>query len=236
MAEYIGKELELFQLAKNWKAYFSSSLHKYISGKVLEVGAGIGTSSSYLVTKEATSWTFIEPDIKLAEKISDNTAGISIPKRIVTGTINDIQSEKFDTIIYIDVLEHIDKSREEIRKANDLLNPSGHLIILVPAFQLLFSRFDKDLGHFRRYNKTLLRNEVNGTLAENKLFYLDSCGFLASLTNRFLTKQPIIHAIQLKFWDNCLIPLSKITDIICFHKFGKSLVGIFEKNSRKTNE
>jgi len=229
MDEYIGKELELFQYATNWKAYFSSTIRQYIKGDVLEVGAGLGANTRFLVTSAATSWTFIEPDIELAGKIDGNTSELTILKRTVTGTIKAIESEKFDTVIYIDVLEHIDESKAEIRKINNLLVKGGHLIILVPAFQFLFNDFDSQIGHFRRYNKTLLRHEVDLKLTEKKLFYLDSFGFFASLTSKFFIKQAMITSFQVKFWDNYLIRLSKIADRIFCRQFGKSLVGIFEK-------
>jgi len=229
MVEYLGKELELFQHATNWKAYFASTIHPYVRGNVLEVGAGLGANTRFLVTRATSSWTFIEPDKKLADKIDGYTTELTISKRIITGTIDAIKCGKFDTVIYIDVLEHIDRSAEEIRKIHNLLVGGGHLILLVPAFQFLYNEFDSQIGHFRRYNKLLLRNEVNSVLSEKRLFYLDSVGFFASLANKMLIRQAMINSFQIKFWDNYLIRLSKFTDIIFFHQFGKSLVGVFEK-------
>ncbi len=229
MIDYVGNELELFQFAVNWKTYFSSSFKKYIKGDVLEVGAGFGVNTKYLITPKTTSWTFIEPDAKLAGKISEYTANLNIPKEIIVGTMENISTRKFDTIIYIDVLEHIEQSKEEIRKIKERLNTGGHLIILVPAFQFLYNEFDAKLGHFRRYNKPLLRSEVNPVLSEIKMYYLDSCGLLASLVNKVFLKKAEINLAQVNLWDKVLIRFSKISDIFFFKSFGKSLIGIFEK-------
>jgi SAM-dependent methyltransferase len=231
MIDYIGTELELFKHAVNWKNYFSSSFREYIKGDVLEVGAGFGVNTSYLVTPACTSWTFVEPDSKLAGKIEDYTAGVTIPKKVIVGTTENVTSGTFDTIIYIDVLEHIERSVEEIQKAKDLLKPGGHLIILVPAFQFLFNEFDTQLGHFRRYDKPLLRSEIKSRLTEKKLYYLDSCGLCASIANKLFLKKSNINLSQVKFWDNVLVRISKISDIITFRSFGKSLIGVYEKTN-----
>ena len=229
MIDYIGNELALFQYATNWKKYFSSSFCDYIKGNTLEVGAGFGVNTKYLINKNVISWTFVEPDGALADKIPAYTAEITIPKKIIVGTIDSIEQEKFDTIIYIDVLEHIEKSVEEIEKIKALLNVGGHLIILVPAFQFLFNEFDVKLGHFRRYDKPLLRREVKGILEEKKMFYLDSCGLMASVVNKLFLNKAEINLAQVKFWDKILVPTSKITDLLFLNKFGKSLIGVFEK-------
>jgi SAM-dependent methyltransferase len=229
MTEYIGNELELFQFATNWKNYFSKILTPYIKGNVLEVGAGYGVNTKYLYTHECIKWTFIEPDSNLASRIEEFTSDLILPKKIIIGTIDNISNELFDTIIYIDVLEHIEKSENEIDKIKSNLKPGGHLIILVPAFQFLFNDFDIRIGHFRRYNKRILRNEIRGKLLEKNMFYLDSCGLLASIANKLFLKQSEINLKQVKIWDKVMIPFSKIFDYLVLRKFGKSLIGIFQK-------
>jgi 2-polyprenyl-3-methyl-5-hydroxy-6-metoxy-1,4-benzoquinol methylase len=228
MIEYIGNELELFQFATNWKNYFSSKIKKHISGDVLEVGSGYGVNTKYLITENSKTWTFIEPDPKLASKIESFTNQISIEKKVIVGTIENVLNKKYDTIIYIDVLEHIENSKEELVKISKLLKPNGYLIILVPAFQFLFSDFDSKIGHFRRYNKSLLRMEIDNRFTEKKLFYLDSCGFFASMVNKIFLKKSDINLNQVKFWDKILVPISKISDRLLFNKIGKSLIGLYQ--------
>ena len=231
MIDYVGNELELFRHAHNWKTYYSNEISKYIKGDVLEVGAGFGANSKYLCNHNTKSWTFIEPDSNLSSKISDSTINFGVPKKIITGTIYNLSDETFDSIIYIDVLEHIEKSKDEIQRLKLHLRDTGHLIILVPAFQFMYSEFDLRLGHFRRYNKALLMDEVGTVFIKEKLFYLDSCGFIASLFNKIFLKQPEISLKQVLFWDKVLIQISKVIDIIFFRNFGKSLIGIFKNVS-----
>lgn len=227
MIDYIGSELELFQFAVNWKKYFTSNINKYIAGKVLEVGAGFGVNTKYLFTERVTSWTFIEPDSKLASKIPNYTAEIHIEKKVVIGTIDNLYNEKFDTIIYIDVLEHIEESKNEICKIKEMLSKDGHLIILVPSFQFLYNEFDAHLGHFRRYDKLTLRKEINSNFREKELFYLDSIGLFASIANKYFLKKAYINIKQVMFWDKFLVPVSKVIDKLILRKVGKSLIGVY---------
>ncbi len=229
---YIGNELELFKNATNWKTYFSSQINKYIYGDVLEVGAGIGINTSYLLNKnKVNSITCIEPDQVLCLQIKENHKKTFITSAdIINGTIQDT-NKTFDTIIYIDVLEHIEESKKEIEIIRSKLNKGGHLIILVPAFNFLYSEFDKRIGHFRRYNKKKLREETNQTLKEKKIFYLDSLGFFASLTNKLILKKSTPSEENIHFWDKKLIPMTKLIDKMICYTFGKSLIGIYQKTN-----
>ncbi len=228
---YIGNELDLFKNATNWKNYFSKKIKPYIKGDILEVGAGIGTNTKYLIHDNVNikSITCLEPDAILCEEMKLNHLNDKIDaKEILNGTIEDV-NKQFDTIIYIDVLEHIEKSKEEIELIKKRLNTDGQLIILVPAFNFLFSEFDSKIGHFRRYDKHILKNEVNNTLKLQKTFYLDSLGVIASLVNKYILKKGTPSPANIYFWDKKIIPFSKFLDIISFNTFGKSLIGIYQK-------
>ncbi|WP_394747515.1 class I SAM-dependent methyltransferase [Spongiimicrobium salis] len=236
---YIGDELELFKNAVNWKRYFSKKILHSIHGDVLEVGAGIGVNSVFLAknTAQITSYTCVEPDEKLALLIQENIHAIAIEKKIVhNGTIKSVAYKKFDTIIYIDVLEHIAESRKEIELAKRCLKPNGRLLILVPAYNFLFSDFDTHIGHYRRYNKKILLRDINSELATVKLFYLDSMGFFASLANKVFLKKELPSRSNIHFWDNYLIPMSRFFDLFFLNLFGKSLVGIFEYPDERETE
>lgn len=228
---YIGNELDLFKNASNWKNYFSKKIKPYIKGDILEVGAGIGANTKYLIHDNVNikSITCLEPDAILCEEMKLNHLNDKIDaKEILNGTIEDV-NKQFDTIIYIDVLEHIEKSKEEIELIKKRLNTDGQLIILVPAFNFLFSEFDSKIGHFRRYDKQILKHEVNNTLKLQKTFYLDSLGVIASLVNKYILKKGTPSPANVNFWDKRIIPFSKFLDIISFNTFGKSLIGIYQK-------
>lgn len=235
---YPGNELELFVNARNWKKYFSAILKEYCKGSILEVGAGIGSNTLFLCENKNTKWTLLEPDSKMFNILKNKIASAELPYICTAqkGTIDLFnESEKFDTILYIDVLEHIENDKAEIAKASKLLNTGGHLIVLSPAFQFLFSPFDEAIGHYRRYTKKSLKKITPAELKEKKLFYLDSMGYFSSLMNKIFLNQKYPTKNQVRFWDKKTIPVSKITDKIFFHLFGKSVIGIWEKTNKYNN-
>ncbi|MEP6728805.1 MAG: class I SAM-dependent methyltransferase [Bacteroidota bacterium] len=233
---YPGKELELFSKAKNWKKYLAHFINPHIKGRVLEVGAGLGGMTSWMKHSDEHEWVLLEPDKKMAELLLKKKGNESINNKysLINGTIDNAGYELFDTIIYIDVLEHIEDDNLEISKAAKLLTPGGKLIILSPAFQFLFNPFDKAIGHFRRYSKNSIRKANNRILKEESLHYLDSAGFFSSLANKLLLRQQYPAQKQLIFWDRFLIPVSFVLDRIFFYSFGKSILGVW-KNETSVN-
>ena len=232
--QYKGEELILFRNSVNWKAYFAKFIKKYIKGDVLEVGSGLGINVNYLFNNLVKNWVFLEPDQDLADQIKVNILIPSLENpEIIKGTIQTISQRKFDVIIYIDVLEHIKDSKSELAYAADLLHKNGHLIILAPAHQYLFSKFDEAIGHERRYDKRTLQDEIPASLETAKIFYLDSLGAIASMMNKFLLFQHYPSTRQINFWDSVLIPVSGVTDPILGYHFGKTIIGIFKKQNEE---
>jgi SAM-dependent methyltransferase len=229
---YIGNELELFEKAENWKSYYGSFLKPYLKGKVLEAGAGLGGTTKHLCDGTQQEWLCLEPDPELAQQISELISSHKLPDccRLQIGTLEDISdTDLYDAIIYIDVIEHIEDDAAELRRAYNHLKPGGKLMILVPAHQFLYSPFDKAIGHFRRYNKTMLKNAVPKEFKQKKLVYLDSVGLLASAANKIFLKQSQPQEKQILFWDRVMVTVSRVTDPLTLGMAGKSVLGIWEK-------
>lgn len=228
---YIGSELELFAAATNWKTYFSSALAPFIGAQVLEIGAGIGSNISFLHTPAVLQWTSVEPDPDLARRITERIALGELPEtcRVLVGTIESIDATlRFDTVFYVDVLEHIADDAAELNCAAGHLAPDGNLVVLAPAHQFLFSEFDAAIGHHRRYNAVSLAAVTPPQCRLRTWFMLDSAGFFASLANRFMLAATMPSPRQIAFWDKALIPVSRVLDKVTGHKFGKSIVAVWQ--------
>lgn len=232
LSSYQGKELALFEKAANWKRYWSSFVLPHIGTRVAEVGAGLGANTQILYKDNAEQWLLVEPDNSMSELLEKKIMSNELPTRcrMIHGTLSSFgQTPQFDTIIYIDVLEHIGNDSAEVKTAADLLLPGGKLIILSPAFQSLFSLFDKAIGHYRRYTKRTLKQVIPPSLKAVTVRYLDSTGFLMSMTNRLFLKQKYPTQKQVNFWDRKGVPVSRITDRLLFFSFGKTILGVWEK-------
>ncbi|AFY78991.1 MAG: class I SAM-dependent methyltransferase [Hydrococcus sp. C42_A2020_068] len=228
---YVGTELELFAQAKNWKDYLRVLLRRYIKGDVLEVGAGIGSNTRLLCRSQYQKWLCLEPDTQLFQDLENSIRSNNIIDCFASnGKIDSLHEEQlFDAILYLDVLEHIKRDREEVIKASRHLKPDGNLIIVAPAHQWLFTPFDTAIGHYRRYNKQTLKAVLPDDIEIIKLNYLDCVGLLASLGNKLVLKQSQPTLKQIKVWDRFMVPISRKLDPIIGYSFGKSVLLVGRK-------
>jgi SAM-dependent methyltransferase len=231
---YPGEELHLFESARNWKLYLAEKIKPWIRGSVLEVGAGIGETTNFLQTEATTKWTCLEPDAALFQQLEHkkNSGQLPFGCLLIHGALPDLdQTARFDTILYIDVLEHIEDDRSELEAASQLLNKGGHLIVLSPAYQFLYSPFDKAIGHYRRYNRAGLRaaGSIPG-LSEEKIFYLESTGVLLLLLNKAIVHKKYPSRQDIRIWQTVFIPVSRVLDKLLLYRFGKTVIGIWVKD------
>ena len=229
---YVGNELDLFAGATTWKSYLRSHLHSYLSGDILEVGAGIGAATATLNDGTQRRWVCLEPDRALADRIKSSLPPELTNCEVVIGTTSDLgPEEQFDNILYLDVLEHIEADGAELTRAAAHLKPKGTLAILSPAFPWLFTPFDAAIGHYRRYTKNSLRSITPPGLHEKKCIYLDSVGFLASLGNKFFLHSQNPSRAQIRFWDRSMVPLSRFADRALGYAIGRSILVIWQKGA-----
>lgn len=224
---YPGKELSLFSQANRWKSYWTSRITQHIGRSVLEVGAGIGSNTNLLCKGDILRWVCLEPDHQLAENMR-NQLPLS-QCEVLNGTIKDLStSDLFDTILYIDVLEHIENDKAEIGRVINHLTPAGKIIILSPAHNSLYSAFDRAIGHYRRYNTTMLKRLFPGHLKLIQIEYLDSLGLILSLSNRWFLKNPSPSKKQIEIWDSIIIPCSWFLDKLIRYRMGKSILAVWQ--------
>jgi SAM-dependent methyltransferase len=230
--KYAGSELDLFANALNWKAYWSTLIRPFLGRKILDVGAGIGASAKVLARIECERYFALEPDELLVSRMKKDAASDLFHQNFEVGAGTSASlgpDELFDTILFIDVLEHIDNDKEELARSASHLMPGGRIVVLSPAHQWLFTAFDKAIGHFRRYDKAGLLAIKPPELALEHLFYLDSVGMLASLGNRFVLRSGKPTIGQIALWDGWMVPVSRTLDRMTGYRVGKSIVGVFRK-------
>jgi len=228
---YQGSELEIFQHATNWKRYYAARLRRYIKGDVLEVGAGLGGTARFLCTGSEKSWTCLEPDQRLLERLRNSLAErpLPVPSEAVPLTLTAVGEQAFDCILYIDVLEHIADDKAQLAACVGKLRPGGHVVVLSPAYQWLFSAFDREIGHHRRYTTRALALAAPTQLQLVEALYLDSVGILASLANRVLLRERYPTLSQIRFWDSVVVPLSRVLDAVCRYRFGKTVIAVWKR-------
>ncbi len=171
-------ELDLFQYRM---------IKPYLGCEILEVGAGPGRIARVLTKDSSTSYNrFVvsEPSEYFFEKLKKRPEIVAkaILVRGETSHLLKLYSEGFDTIFSVHVLEHIEDDRQFLEDCFLMLKPGGRLVTLVPALQFLYSELDRNIGHFRRYDKTMVRRLLQGTGFELiTMYYTNFLAIIPSL-------------------------------------------------------
>lgn len=175
-------------------------------------------------------WLCLEPDGRMAAILQSKIREGALPSccSVTQGFISTLaKMPRFDAILYVDVLEHLADDREELEQAVKRLRPGGNLIVVAPAYMGLYSPFDSQIGHFRRYTKESLTALTPVRLELNDFRYLDSIGVFCSLGNRLLLHSRKPTPAQILFWDKVLVPCSRFLDPLLDYALGRSLVAVW---------
>ena len=221
--------LERFDKSKFWIFYFVLKIRKFLKDGVLEVGAGCGSfTRGYMKNFQSITLTDTdEGSYNLLKKNFINEKNINV----INSNIKDIDS-RFNTLLYFNVLEHIEDDKLEIKNALEKLNYGGHLIILVPAHQKIYSNLDKAVGHYRRYDINFFKENKFKNSEIVKLHYLDFFGYALYYLNKiFFKKETYPTAVKIFIWDKIFTPLTTIVDFFTGYKFGKNILCIYRKTS-----
>ena len=129
-------------------------LRRWIGRRVLEIGSGIGNLSAFLVDRDRLVLTHTREEYlaQLRERFADRH-NVRVARLYLPNDHQDIAGEHFDTIICLNVLEHVEDDAGSLAAMRDLLAPGGRLVLLVPALPALYGAMDRALGHYRRYTR-----------------------------------------------------------------------------------
>lgn len=234
-AEYFGRDLEAMSFAKNYHNWIIDEFKKYLGKNAAEVGAGNGNFTE-MVMEHVDHLVAFEPSENMYSLLKKRFAE---NKRIeiINGTFgrNYHRIEGcFDSIIYVNVLEHVENDEKELFDVHKKLVYGGHALIFVPAFSFLYSDFDKKLGHFRRYYKQDFEKfSCNIGFKIVKIKYIDFVGivpwyiFFVLLKNQLTTKKVLLY-------DRLVIPVMQKIEKLIIPPAGKNLLVAMKKISGKS--
>ena len=133
----------------------------FLGRRILEVGSGVGNQTRYFADRERVVASDIEAHYlrELRRRFEDQAnvrvASFSFP--LSADDRADLHAEGIDTIVCMNVLEHIERDRETLQDFASVLPPGGRLVLLVPAMPALYGTLDQALLHYRRYDKAGLQ-------------------------------------------------------------------------------
>ncbi len=232
------ESLEAIASAPNLNQWMYETISKNLKGHTLEIGSGIGNISSQFTANHRKIFL---TDIRknycnyLRREFRNNDSVLGIEELdIVHSEFDTIYKDKlgsFDGVFALNVIEHIEDDQLAIHNCKKLLKPGGKLVILVPAYQLLYNQFDKGLMHYRRYNRSTLKALFNKEdLKIERAQYFNFVGIFGWFFSGTILRKQIIPTGQMKIY-NALVPIFKIIDKVLRNNIGLSVFveGVKEK-------
>jgi glycosyltransferase involved in cell wall biosynthesis/ubiquinone/menaquinone biosynthesis C-methylase UbiE len=180
-----------------------------VGQRVFEAGCGTGTITRHLAARER----LIAADIDhhyvatLQGRYADRPNVQIEWADFASDEWPSLESERIDTVVCMNVLEHLPDDRAVLERFNDILEPGGRLVLLVPAHQWLYGSMDEALGHYRRYELPALSSLCQSSgFAVEKAEYLNPTGVVGWFLNaRFLRRREVPDR-QARLYD-ALFPL-----------------------------
>lgn len=217
------------------KPYFLWQLQQfkpYLGNCILDVGCGLGNFTEILLDRKL--YIGIDLDLELIKQLKMEYSGkknielfhldVTEPEFIIL-----FKNKKPNSILCVNLLEHIEDDINAIRNMIEILPTGGYLCLLVPAFQFLYGTLDSLDGHFRRYNKNQICKKLkNLPLEVSNMYYFNFIGGLGWLfKGKILLEKTQSNANY--YIMNLLIPIVSKIENLLKPPFGISLIVILKK-------
>jgi SAM-dependent methyltransferase len=208
---FFAEDLRQMERAVNYQRWQLEMVARFLNGRVLEVGGGIGNFTPQLATV-AGEVVSLEPNEYCFRQLAEKTRGLGNVSAL-QATVESMESvlpagDKFDAVVLMNVLEHIQDDHAVLAALMRRLKPGGRMVVLVPAGPWAFGRTDERLGHYRRYDKRSARELFSRLgLGMEFLRYYNFIGIWGWWWNaRFAGRENQSDA-QIRFFDKFLVPV-----------------------------
>jgi SAM-dependent methyltransferase len=210
-----GRTLEIFDGTPQVNAWVYSKFSDHVRGDVLEVGSGIGNLSR-LILKDADSAVLTDVEAPYLAHLRETFGS---DQRVLVTRFNldeaapaEIAQRRFDAIVAVNVIEHIQDDHRAVDTLASLLKPGGRLLIYVPAVPLAYGTLDQMLGHYRRYTSGSLVDLLRSVgLEPGSVRYFNLLGLLGWFVNGRILRRSTLSASQVAVFER-LVTLLRIED------------------------
>jgi len=204
---------------------------------LVEHGAGIGTFTRFLLAEDIQRLILIVPAANLLDFLRHGISPWQDKVQIFPTTLEECENSlrsmgTIETIISVNVLEHIVDDRRTLSAMARILRDGGHLIVFVPALPALYGSLDRNFGHMRRYRRGELRSKVldAGFQIVNERF-MNLPGIISWLIAARILRRPVLTASSVEFYDRWIIPVIARLERLCPPPIGQNLLLIAQKPS-----
>jgi len=230
-------DLHTMRDARRYQSHVFSLLRPYMGSRILEVGCGIGTTTRVLV-KIADRVVGIEPNQSSLKHLR-RTMGDHPRFELHACHLEEcdraaLVAARFDTILCVNVLEHIQNDEQALRDFAEIAAPAnGHVLIYVPAVKAAYGRLDAALGHHRRYSKRALARLFAAAHLDLKVLkYTNPMGLLAWMFNTYVTRNAAHSPRQIALFETLVAPWALPLERLVPVPIGLSLVAVGQPKRR----
>jgi SAM-dependent methyltransferase len=230
--EALADSIFKLQKVSNYNRWIYDNIKPYIGRNVLEIGCGIGNVTDYFITpgRKITGIDIDERFVNVAREKYKNTPSVTIASGDALNPSCALPGQNFDTVVLLNVLEHIGEDNEAVKCIFNLLEPKGRAVILVPAMKFAFGILDREHGHHKRYEKQdMFRVYRDNGFEVEKMFYMNSIGAFGWAFNSRILRRKLIPENQAWIMDKILVPIIKPLENIIKPPFGQSLIAVGRK-------
>jgi 2-polyprenyl-3-methyl-5-hydroxy-6-metoxy-1,4-benzoquinol methylase len=234
---YTGRELESMAFARRYHGWILDVFRPFLGKHIVEVGAGSGSFSKLLLETGPERLDAIEPSVNLFPLLAKRLD--SVDSRQIgyahKGTLSDTaesirRAGRPDSVIYVNVLEHIEDDDRELHAMHSLLQPGGHALIFAPAHRWLMGSMDHQLGHHRRYTKASLIEKCRAAGFSIRLSsYFDMLGIIPWWVQYCVLHSKTMEPAAVRFYDRYVIPVSQFLQRAIHPPLGRNIILVAEK-------
>jgi len=220
--------------AKNYFAWQSRLVVRELGQRVVEVGCGIGNFTGLLLDRELVVALDREEAcvLSLLERFPGRGNLHVLTCEAASDAFRDLARFLPDSIVCVNVLEHIEDDRAALRAMAEVLVPGGVIVLLVPAFDALYGPIDRNLGHYRRYRRGALVSLAEAAGLEiRKLRYVNAAGFFGWWVNARVLKRETQSDGQIAVFDRCMVPILSAIEGAIAPPFGQSLLAVLRRST-----
>jgi SAM-dependent methyltransferase len=221
----INEALARRAAADNYHEWLYDLAEPHLGGTCLEIGSGRGDLTAYLARGRRLDASDVsEQFVKVLQGRFASSPNVTV-QQLDMDTF--VPEKRYDSIVMMNVLEHIRDDESALSTLRQALNPGGRIVLYVPAFMLLYSDFDREIGHYRRYRKNELGRLVEQSgysLVESR--YVNSVGALGwFLYSRVLGRKPS-DQLTIGACDRIVVPIVRRVERRMFPPFGLSVLAV----------
>ncbi len=213
--------------AHRFNAWVFSRFRRYLGQHVLEVGCGSGNFTTLIAAdgRQVTACDLHAPYVDIARA---RLAAYPQARVLCADATRADFGGNYDTVVLLDVLEHIEDDVGFLTRLRATLRPGGRIVLKVPAYRWLYCDMDRAIGHYRRYDRASLRAALRaGGFEVVEQRYFNVFAVLGWFLNGKLLGRTTPPAEQLAAFER-LVPLFRVFEAVTRVPFGISLIAVGE--------